>query len=81
MLTEEALYWIALHKAPGIGPKRFYRLLGGLWYGPGGVGSGAGRPHQSAWAESRRLIWSLSAGPVHHRPKGKGWKRPDVGFY
>jgi DNA processing protein len=27
MLTEEALYWIALHKAPGIGPKRFYRLL------------------------------------------------------
>ena len=27
MLTEEALYWIALHQAPGIGPKRFYRLL------------------------------------------------------
>ncbi|NLM37410.1 MAG: DNA-protecting protein DprA [Firmicutes bacterium] len=27
MLTDEALYWIALHKAPGIGPKRFYRLL------------------------------------------------------
>ncbi|HEY8391188.1 MAG TPA: DNA-processing protein DprA [Capillibacterium sp.] len=27
MRTEEALYWIALHKAPGIGPKRFYQLL------------------------------------------------------
>lgn len=27
MLTDEALHWIALHKAPGIGPKRFYRLL------------------------------------------------------
>ncbi|NLY90369.1 MAG: DNA-protecting protein DprA [Firmicutes bacterium] len=27
MLTDEALYWLALHKAPGIGPKRFYQLL------------------------------------------------------
>ena len=44
MAQEEALYWLALSRAPGIGPKRFFRLLEAF----GGAGE--------AWTASPALL-------------------------
>ena len=47
MLTEEALYWIALHKTPVLGRSVFTRLLAAFGT-PGRCGSRVGCSHQSA---------------------------------
>ncbi|NLY88937.1 MAG: DNA-protecting protein DprA [Firmicutes bacterium] len=57
MLQEEALYWLALSRAPGIGPRRFFRLLeafgsaGEAWTAPPALLAGV-----IGWKLARELL-------------------------